>query len=231
MKPRLESPAGFTLLELIVALSLSVFVLIGVISIATSMISYQLDAARHGSAEGMALVAETSLARDIRDATYIAQPLSGTGNTLAGCTNWSNVIGGADKRLNPGYSGSTANGDECTGGNNVMSFYYCASASNQLVRYVSCGTSCSPPAPGSCGGGAGGANMTVIVPSYPGFYHMDTLNYFFERADDSDGVGLHYIVGVGTPTATVGKAQVRMPVSYKFNVRISGNKSYNNPSD
>jgi hypothetical protein len=75
-----------------------------------------------------------------------------------------------------------------------------------------------------------GANGAALS---PGFRHMDGLGYYYERADDISGVGVHFIVGVGTPTAAgqTGRAQVAMPVSYKFNVRVGMNKSYNDSND
>jgi type II secretory pathway pseudopilin PulG len=247
-KLRRRAAPGFTLLELIVALSLSVFVLVGIISIATTMISYQLDSVRKGNTEGSSITALTAIQRDIRAATYLqcpggnagCVPASNTGDKLSGCTNWSAQISGADKRIDPNYA-NVASVDECTGANNVMSFLYCtpnSSTDPRLIRYVKCGTTCSIPAPASCGAAAGGATMSVIVGANgatlsPGFRHMDGLGYYYERADDISGVGVHFIVGVGTPTVAgqAGRAQVAMPVSYKFNVRVGMNKSYNDSND
>lgn len=231
--PRRRCEKGFTLLELIVALSLSVFVLVGVITVATSMVRYQMDAIRKGSATGGTLMAITRMTKEIEDSTYLKCPGNDpscpalTGDEVSGCTNWSTQNQGADKRIDPTLDPDGAG--PLSAATNVTSWRYCVSA-NSLLRYENQGTSCSVPIT-ACGGGT----PETVVWQKPGFYKMDNIGYFFKRSNDIGGVELHFIVGYATKTVLGGGAGGPVdpnPTAYfKFDTKVGMNKSYNNTSD
>lgn len=218
---------GFTLLELIVALSLSVFVLIGVITVATSMVSYQMTAGMKGAAAGGTIMSLARMQREVEDSTYImaANPPTSGGDVLRGCNNWS-VLGG-------GVITNTAQAAGECAGNLVTSYTYCVDGNNQLWRHYWCGATCTTPAY-TCG--SAGGTQQLIVGSKPGFFHSVSYGNYFYRTADNTGVDFHYIVGVGTSTtsgqALAGKTANQNAISYyRVDSRVIANKSYPDGSD
>ena len=228
------SRRGFTLMEMMVALTVSALVLVGIISIATTMARYRYAASLRGSATGGALYSLQRMQREIEDATSIALPAGGpppTGDVVSGCTNWSNSNLGVDKRIDPNKAAPFP----CTGTSpdqdNVVAFYYCRTPGNAFYRHYSCGrpnngTACVIPTPTTCGTGGGAAGAAEsVVPAKPGFYPMDNFTYLFKRPNDTQ-IELHYIVGNGTYSATN-----LSPTSIKVNVTLTTNKSYGGSAD
>ena len=197
---------GFTLIELIIALTLSVVVLVGIIAVATSVVSFHMDSAVKGNVTSGTLLALQRMQAELEQATYIAAPAwGGTGDALGGCTNWSQNMGA---RLDTSQS--------------VLGFYYCVDSSNRLVRYENSGVVCTVPTAGVCGGGT---PESIVVHSKPGFFRMDGVPYYFGRGTNGE-IEVHYIVGLATPTASNIK-----PQALKVNSVISTNKAYTNSLD
>lgn len=217
---------GFTLIELIIALAISVFVLIGIISVVTTMIRYQYDSTLKGSVAGGSLYSLQRMQKELEEASRLTLPANGAaGDVIAGVVNWSDVLGA---RIDVNRTPSMG----CTAGNNVTGFYYCVNG-NVLYRHYTCGTTCPSgscvPSP-TCGSGS---NVDVVVPAKPGIFRMDNYSAapcsppncgYFKRQDSS--VELHYIVGVGTYSST----NVN-PNSVKINVVVTTNRTYGGTAD
>lgn len=197
---------GFSLIELLVAMGLSIFVMGTIIMLSTSTVRSQLDSARKGSATGATLYGLVRMQAELEDASYLSRPPDSTptGDILSGCTNWSAVLG---TRLDTSK--------------NVTAFYYCVN-NNRLLRYSNApgSNTCNIPAP-SCGSG----NYETVVYSKPGFYRQSGWSYFV-RNPDSSGIMLHAVVGNATPTQ-----QNPNPSFFKFDTRMGMMKSYNNALD
>jgi type II secretory pathway pseudopilin PulG len=217
---RTRGRPGFTLLELIIALSVSVFVLVGIIAVTTSMVRYQFDASLRGSVTSGSLYSLQRMQKEIEETTYIAIPTAnnGTSDTLAGCTNWSKAAAARVDANSPVSAG-------CSTGNNVTSYFYCVSG-GILYRHYNCGTTCSPDyrtaAAPTCGVSG---TFDVVVPVKPGISKGDNFTYYFKRVNTSD-IEMHYIIGKGTFSATNVS-----PASVKVNTTLSTNKSYGGTSE
>ena len=228
----MSNEKGFSLLELIIALSLSVAVLIGVISVATSMVRYQFEEQKKGRVTTQALYGLAQMNKQLENASYLKLPSAAvpTSNVLSGCSNWTMTTpGGArvDDFLDPDGPGPL------TVAENVSNFHYCVAppgcggspaAPCTLWRHSNGPDNfCNIPVVGNCGPGGGG-NTEAIV--YNSFYRADGGLPFFRRADDVAGVEARYIIGVATATPAY-----PTPQYYKVNARLSMNKSYNNATD
>jgi type II secretory pathway pseudopilin PulG len=81
---------GFTLIELIVAATLSTVVLLGVFSILSSMVTSEINGMRSGTVTAWSLAGINVMNSDIAGAGAIGYPaVGGTANYLVVCTNWS----------------------------------------------------------------------------------------------------------------------------------------------
>jgi prepilin-type N-terminal cleavage/methylation domain-containing protein len=88
---KLNDSKGVTLIELIIALSLSSIVLVASFSVMTSMVQFQMEGGKKGAVTGWSLASLSALNRDIARSSTIAFPANPgeSGNTLILCTNWS----------------------------------------------------------------------------------------------------------------------------------------------
>jgi prepilin-type N-terminal cleavage/methylation domain-containing protein len=215
---RKAAEAGFTLLELIIALSLSAFVLVGIIQVSATMVRYQLNAGLKGSAGGSTILALGRMSRMLEDTTYMSIPATGTPQDyVAGCTNWSQL---GNQRILATLNRGAAP-EICPGAaNNVVGFVFCRSGSNQLYLHYNCSTTCSIPAvtSGNCGAGVG--TVQQIIGQRPGFYRHGSWGNIFYRV--TGGVDLHYSVGYSTPTAAE-----PTPAFYRMDQRVMMNKAFN----
>lgn len=224
--PKGFGKSGFTLIELIIAMLLSTFVLIGVISVATSMIRYQFESMKRGDVSGLNLVALTNMHRRLENATYLVanQPPTGGGNQIAGCRGFSAEWGSGTPAALPNWAGpEPARGfvycvntsHSCTPERTGYPFATCPS----LYYYETTGASCPPALPGTCGSAVGGMTVTPVI--YKGFFTQDNQTWYFNRDNARGGIGLHYIVGLATPTVNRPN-----PIAYKVRTRIGMVKSY-----
>ncbi len=200
---------GFTLLELIIALSLSLFVLVAVIAVVTAVIRYQFEGLRKGQVTGLTLYSLARMHRELENATHLDLPstASPAGSVLSGCSNWSANMNPLPNQIDSSQP--------------VEAFYYCVDSNNSLLRYSGTGICPYSPQPAPCGSGSG---FTPVV--YRNFYLMDGLGYFFKRSTEVAGVEMSYIIGKATPTA-----EVPIPVAYKLSTKVGMNKAYGNPLD
>src|SRR5690349_16271854 len=90
---RRQDCAGFTLMELLIAVSLSLIVLITVISVFTQMVSWHFDGTRKGKSLGVILYSLDQMYKELEDASVLIMPPP-AGDVISGCSNWSDVIGG-----------------------------------------------------------------------------------------------------------------------------------------
>ena len=185
-------------------MSISLIVLVGIISLSTTAVRYQVQDSLKGQVAGNTLYSLKRMQSEIEDASVIFQPTT-TGTAVSGCTNWSSV--------------TSAKLDSAR---NVGSFCYWVSG-GILRRHFSSGASCSNLAASSasCVGGT----AEVVVANPPGVFLKDDLTYVFARAGDSN-IELHYVVGNSTPTG----AQP-IPTGVKMDIKINTNKAYTNTTD
>ena len=99
------SPArsrGFSLIELIVALSLASLVFVAITSLFTPMIRTQVQASNGLRSQGEALLSLKSLNRDIARASEIYLPAaSWAGDTLSGSCTWDNSADNPNQLSSP----------------------------------------------------------------------------------------------------------------------------------
>ncbi len=184
---------GFSIIELVIAVSLASFVLVGVAVIASQMARSQVDGIRSGTVTGWSLVSYTAMAKEIEDANVLAYPINNGDNadSIVICKNWSRIQGG---KL------------DATG--NVSVVQYCvdtSAAGNFLLRRyanVGPGVACpSPPAApvGCIASPTGTWTETGVV----GF-RLEKLSGFanvFWRDNGIGGVRLRYVIGQQAATA------------------------------
>lgn len=222
--PSAKSRRGFSLMELIIAMLLSSFVLIGIVGVSSQMLRFQVEGMKKGTVTGWSLVSISRMNKEIEDASVLVHPPDGgvPSDTLIGCANWSRegAGGGGGGRLNT--SGGAAG--------NVTVFYYCYdTAARYIRRYanVGAGVNCPPlsPAPTipACDGSGAWTENDIIA---TGVYRDTGANLLFRRADDVGGVQIRYVVGDPTPTPNM-----PTPQTIAFDTKIAMNKQYLNTSD
>ena len=87
---RRRGSTGFTLIELIIATSLSSIVLMGMFSIMSNMVAAEINGMRNGTVTAYSLAGISAMNTDIAGSGAIGFPASGgTANSLVVCTNWS----------------------------------------------------------------------------------------------------------------------------------------------
>lgn len=151
--------AGFTLIELIIAVSLSTVVLLGVFSIMTTMVQTEVDATRKGSVTAWSLASINSMNMDIAGSSCVVQPpaAGSAGDSLVLCSNWSRQSS----------NGGPPNGGKIdpTQPNNVV--YFCYDGSN-IRRLYQANTNCPAAGAGApaCTAGSYGANNVVATGVY-----------------------------------------------------------------
>ncbi len=185
---------GFSLIELVIAVSLASFVLLGVASIAAQMVRAQVDGMRSGTVTGWTLVSYTAMVKEIEDANVLAYPTNGTSqDQLIICKNWSRAYGG---KLDS--SGNVSVVQYCVDGTAPVA----PETGYTLRRYENTGAAVTCPSPGvpvSC---------TSLTP--PGTWtRKDVIGFrlekvgganIFTRDDAIGGVRINYIIG--SPAAT-----------------------------
>jgi hypothetical protein len=230
---------AFTLIEMVIAVSLASSVLIGVAIIAAQMARRQVEGIRSGTATGWALVSYLSMAKEIEDANVLAYPIANLAeeDSLIVCKNWSRMQGVLPGGMLNGQVGAM-----------VSVVQYCVDSTdlaNLIVRrYANVGTvsvsgvpplgvACPcPGAPGPCA--AAPVACTATPPgtwtetSVIGF-RMERLAGFpsmFTRDDGVGGVRVRYVIGRQTPTTND-----PIPKNTPFNIGIAMQKQYSSTLD
>jgi hypothetical protein len=226
---------GFSLIELIMALVLSTFVLVGIITVASQMIRYEMEGSSLATVSNWDMVSMQQMSLELQNGTSLVSPSEAapTSAVLSGCGNFSqqqlNTIGGTGKL------------DPLAG---ISSFYYCVwpagstpTGTPWLLHY-SCtpatNPNCTcPMATPTCGQGTYDVVAQNIWPLNP------SNNYYFVRADDVSGVQVEFTVGCATPTygTSGGSApstcpkNVQVPRYVQINTKIGMQKSYTDKAD
>lgn len=197
--------AGFSLTELIIAMLLSSFVMIGIVGISSQMVRFQVEGMRKGTVTGWSLVAITAMNREIEDGTTLIYPTnaSGAADSMSLCHNYTHLTNAA---IGPG---SIRRIDYC----------YDSTAPGYLRRNEVTG-SCPAigTAPPAC------STFPEVVAT--GIYRDVSGNMVFRRADDVGGVQTRYRVGNPSPTTNN-----PMPQTLAFDMKFAMNKQYSNSSD
>ncbi len=224
--PKLPCPkAGYTLVELLVAISLSAIVLSGIISVASSVIRYQVEGAARGDVAGWTLMNLHRMNQELEAATFIT---TRTTNVLIGCHNYSRILvyGSEDGRFDSSKP--------------ITWFQYCAASAGSvqsLYRYEDLSATKCPDTVKSdsitCGNAPGGAMTYALVARR--FYHHDQANAsppFFQMVPN--GVEMHYTIGESTPRVTGVTATAPynpVPVYLRVDTVVGSARTYNNGND
>jgi prepilin-type N-terminal cleavage/methylation domain-containing protein len=218
--------AGFTLLEMVVALSISSIVLIGVFVMLSSMVQYEVEGMRKGSVNAWSLASLVAMNGEIEAANLLAYPRGGSGaNTLVVCSNWSRLmssLGGTMNTLGGGAMNTLGGG----AGVGPTVYSYCwDSTTNVLRRKVV----------------AGACTYTVTscdTTSYPGDsliatgVYQDAANDPIFTADPAfnGSVRLRYVVGNpnagASPHEGNGMTNFVNPQSMAFDTRLTLDKAF-----
>lgn len=216
------SKRGFSIIELVIAISLSSFVLVGVATIAAQMARSQIDGVRSGTMTGWSLVSYLSMAKEIEDSNVLAFPIANgaSADSLIVCRNWSRVQNGPDRRLDKNAPGL------------VTVTQYCVDSSDPsnliLRRYSNVGAGVTCPDPGvpvSCVASPGGTWTDTGVVGF----RLEKLAGFpsiFTRDNSIGGVRLRYAIG-----KQVGTTNEPIPKFTPFDIGIGMQKQYNNTLD
>lgn len=242
---------GFTLIELIIAVSLSGAVLIGIMSVTAQMVRFELEGNRKNEVAGWMLLSLSQMNRELENATTLLCP--STYGVVAGCAgNTSNVLAGCVN-----YTRQTNRAVDPDTQKTTVAFYYCRPIAGQyagmLLRYAqesAVGTAINArtcpinPLP-TCGNAAGaGQTMKVVATNVFGINGGGTLasnpagaEQFFQRMDDIAGVELRYSIGFSTATSEIHHSAGTAagagpnPTFMRFRTKISMNKAFNNTAD
>jgi prepilin-type N-terminal cleavage/methylation domain-containing protein len=204
--------AGVTLIELLVAVSLSSIVLIGVFSMTASMVQYEVEGLRKGTVTGWSLASLVAMNREIEGASVLVYPAAGSGaNYLVVCSNWSRILNNNAGGLLDATSTLTA-------------YFYCYDAASAVLRRMTSTASCPASyAPPACNAGTFGASSMIATGVYP----IGAAPVF--AADSASTVNLRYTVG--KPTAGVdvnegnGATNLTNPQTMTFDTRITLDKA------
>lgn len=217
----MKKAPGFTLIELIIAVSLASFVLIGVATVAMQMTKAQVEGIRSGTVTGWSLVSYLSMAKEIEDSNVLAFPVANgaSADELIVCRNWSRMMGALPGgRL------------DATGVVTVVQ--YCVDSTDPanlvLRRFANVGaavTCPNPAGPVSCSASPPGVWTETSVIGFR-FEKLTGFPNVFTRDNSIGGVRLRYAIGeqAGTP-------QQPVPQFTPFNIGIAMQKQYNSTLD
>jgi prepilin-type N-terminal cleavage/methylation domain-containing protein len=208
---------GFSIIELVIAISLASFVLVGVATIAAQMARNQVDGIRSGTATGWSVVSYMAMSKEIEDSNVLAYPIANgaSADSLIVCKNWSRVVGG-----------------KLDAAGTVSVIQYCVDSSDLanmvLRRFENTGAGVVCPDPGvpvACTAAPGGVWTDVGVIGFrlekiAGFPNM------FTRDNSIGGVRVRYVIGRQTPTTNDPN-----PRSTPFDIGIAMQKQYSSTVD
>lgn len=165
----MKTRAGFTLIEMVMALSLSAVALVGVMTLFLPIVSSQAEGYRRVATQSDAFLAHKSLNQSISQASEVYSPAPGSeGDVLSGCSNFDSAKGGP-------IDAASLN----------ASFYYCV-AGGVFYSYAAAPGACPPPEPRRCGEGS----PTVLA---NGVSHAAGHGAYFVRpAGNLDLIEVHF---------------------------------------
>lgn len=210
-----RSQAGFSLLELIIAISLASLVLIAVTNLAASAVRFQMEGIRKGSVTGWSLISFMAMSRELENGNVLVAPNTTGGDLAYVCNNWSRLMAAS-----PGARLDTSNPVE------LIAFCYDPS-SKQMWRYYNSGAGLTCPAsPPSitCNGGvpAGFSTANIIG------WNVERLGgqNIFQRDNTIGGLRVRYVIG-----EQAASMKYKTPMYTPFDVGLSMQKQYSDTSD
>lgn len=209
---------GFSLVELVIAVALGALVMFAVFGLMTSMVRFQIEGLKKGSAVGWSLSSLSAMNKELEGANVLVMPNSVTidSDWVQACTNWSRILQGP-----------------IDGTQNRVQFYYCYenSVPPRLRRLsaegntVTCPTTASAPtctAAWSVPGPGTKRNDVVATNVY-----KNAGTTIFRRDWAANGLSIRFVVGEETYTGGVaGKPDVVNPQFVKIDTRVSISRSY-----
>lgn len=224
MSPRPGRREGVTLIELIIALVLSSFVIAALVGVVSQMMRGEMETSGKARVSGWAQMSLDSMQKELANSTVLYCPFpnashpgcpGSSSDVLSVCSNYT---------LNPdvglGPSGGPLNGVP----GDVRSAYYCVWSAGTptgtpwLLRYAGTGCPISPTP--TCGAGSFQVVAQDIHPFDP------AAGSLFRRADDIGGVRLSFTIGKSTATA-----QDPNPAYLKIETSVPMQKSIGNLYD
>lgn len=228
MMKKSKCRAGFSLLELVIAVSLASLVLIAVASIASQMARQQVEGMRDGTSTGWSVISYMAMAKEIEDSNVLAYPsTNGTAaDAIVLCKNWSRMLG-------PLPGSKLANTDAETGAVATVSIVqYCLDTTTDptnyfIRRFENTGTAVAcpnPAAPVACTSVPGGTWTKTDVVGY----RVERLSgaSLFTRDNSVGGLRMQYVIG--RQTATTNDPN---PKSTPFDIKIAMSKQYSSTLD
>ena len=224
MERAVRNSRGFSIIELVIAISLASFVLVGAASIGAQMARSQIEGIRSGTITGWSVVSYMAMAKEIEDGNVLGYPIiDGTGqDSIVICKNWSRNMGNGPPGapLDPTMP--------------VSVIQYCVDNSDpdplrfRMRRYANVGmaVACpSPAAPVTCVAAPSGTwtetgLVGMGVEKLPGFATV------FWRDNSIGGVRLRYVIG--PQTATPNRPIIK---NTPFNFGITMQKQYTSTVD
>lgn len=230
------SKNGFSLVELLIATSLSAFVLIGISTIGASLARNQIEGIRSGTQVGWSVVSYMSMAKEIEDGNVLVHPAvnGATSDSIVICKNWSRQMGvgpPAGDRLNTD-AGLAPDGVRK---DTVYVIQYCVDPTAPVApetgfkihRYALVGPAVTCPLTGvpvTCNAAGPGWTENGTIG-----YRVEKLAGFplvFQRDNAIGGVRLRY--AIGRQTATTNEPT---PKFTTFDFGISMAKQYSSTLD
>jgi len=214
---------GFSLLEMLVAVSLSAIVLIAIFNVFSSMVRFQIEGSKKSTATGWALASLSKMAKEIEQCTVMPYPDSSAvpSDIFVGCTNWNRVgafgVGAIDATTAPTvvyYCYDTTSTNPSTG----QILYAIRRFVISPAASCPANTASRPVCDGSW---ALGTNDIVAVDVY-----RNGGSLLFTKDDAIGGVRVRFVVGKETYTPAVGQPPVVNPQFLKFDTGISLVRSY-----
>ncbi len=224
----MRKSSGLSLIELIVAISLASFVLVGVAVIVAQMARSQVEGIRSGTVTGWSVASYSAMAKEIEDASVLAYPtvITPTADQIVICKNWSRLMGALPGApLNPAID--------------VAVIQYCVdttdAANLRMWRYANIGPlvicpnppaapvlPCTATPPGTWNENGIGNGIGIVG------FRLERLGVLpvFLRDDGIGGVRLRYVIGRQTP-----RAGEPTPKNTLFNFGIAMQKAYANSFD
>jgi prepilin-type N-terminal cleavage/methylation domain-containing protein len=216
----LKRRGGFSLLELIISISLASLVLLAVAGLSGQIVRFQMEGVRKGTVTGWALISFMSMAKEIENANVLVWPsnTTTTSDTIIVCNNWSRL------------AGAGAPGARLDTSQNYQIIYYCYNAADvrkPIWRYyqnTAIGT-CPASVVGSvpaCDGSGTYTEKSIVA------WNVERLSgqQVFTRDNTIGGVRIRYVVG-----SQASSEVYKQPVFSPFDLGLAMQKQYNNTSD
>lgn len=244
-----QRPNGFTLLELVIALSFAAVVLYGITNIFTSMTKFEFEAVRKSSVDTWSQATLAQMSKEIEDATILYFPSATIPTPLPpgimGCSNWSSMLNGANSggALDPGAP--------------VVWFYYCYDNTSgpiippstnpvAYLRRIAVENAPSCPARGAVGPGTYPCGNGAVLPGQTSNDVIatqvnqlgGTSMFTYNINGPATGVNMNFMIGnptSGAPTSTESgvqsSANITNPQTIVVQTSIALNRPYMNSND